>query len=175
RLPPAAVPAHALTPGTVVAGRRVAGPVRRGEALTDVRLVGAGLAAGLSRSGSVAVSVRLDDPAVAGLLRPGDRVDVLAAPGTDSAAPAPAPAPAPGPVPAALGRVGETGGTPEVTSGSAGQATVIASDVMVLAASPTDSDQAGGGLLVVAVPMPVARRLAGVSPENRLTVALRPP
>jgi hypothetical protein len=52
---------------------------------------------------------------------------------------------------------------------------VIASAVTVLAVSPVDPGLAEGGLVVVAVSMPVARRLAGMSPEDRLTVALRPP
>jgi pilus assembly protein CpaB len=79
RLPPSAVPAGALTLTTDAVGRTLAGPVRRGEPLTDVRLVGARLVDALG-PGLVATPVRLADPAVAGLLRPGDRVDVLAAP-----------------------------------------------------------------------------------------------
>ncbi len=84
-LPDGAVPAGALTARGDVEGRLLAGPVRAGEALTDVRLVGPGLLAGLG-DGLVAVPVRLADPASAALLRGGDRVDVLAA-GTDPGAP----------------------------------------------------------------------------------------
>jgi pilus assembly protein CpaB len=77
-LPRSAVPAGALTlPGSAL-GRVVAGPVRRGETLTDVRLLGAGLLAG--GRDLVATPVRLADPATAALLHAGDRVDVLAAP-----------------------------------------------------------------------------------------------
>jgi pilus assembly protein CpaB len=78
-LPPSAVPAGALRPGAAVLGRIVAGPVRRGEPLTDVRLVGAALLARLPDSGLVAVPVRIADPGAVALLRAGDRVDVLAA------------------------------------------------------------------------------------------------
>lgn len=81
-LPVAAVPSGALTDSSLALGRLLAGPVRRGEALTDVRVVGSGL---LERAtlGTVAVPLRLADPAAATLLRAGDRVDVLSA--TESA------------------------------------------------------------------------------------------
>jgi pilus assembly protein CpaB len=78
-LPPAAVPAGALRPGAAILGRVVATPVRRGEPLTDVRLVGAALLAALPTPGQVATPVRIADPAAVALLHPGDRVDVLAA------------------------------------------------------------------------------------------------
>jgi pilus assembly protein CpaB len=73
---PDAVPEGALTTAEQARGSRTAGAVRAGEVLTDVRLLGAGL---LPPGGEVAVPVRVTEPAVAGLLRPGDRVDVLAA------------------------------------------------------------------------------------------------
>lgn len=57
-------------------GRQVAGPLRRGEPLTDAALVGASLAG--DRSDLVAAPVRLPDPALAGLLRVGDEIDVIA-------------------------------------------------------------------------------------------------
>jgi pilus assembly protein CpaB len=77
RLPDGAAPAGTVAdPGELV-GRRLAGSVRAGEPLTDVRLVGPGLTAGLP-DGQVAAPVRLADLAVTGLLRTGDRVDVLA-------------------------------------------------------------------------------------------------
>ncbi|MCW2679475.1 MAG: hypothetical protein JWM62_876, partial [Frankiales bacterium] len=60
----------------LAAGRLVAGPVRRGEALTDVRLLGAAL---LPAGSQVAVPVRLAEPATAALVRAGDLVDVLSA------------------------------------------------------------------------------------------------
>jgi hypothetical protein len=58
-------------------GHVLAAPVRAGEALTDVRLVGADLAR--AHPGLVLVPVRLPDAEVAGLLRVGDRIDLLAA------------------------------------------------------------------------------------------------
>jgi Flp pilus assembly protein CpaB len=53
--------------------------MRRGEPVTDVRLLGPGLADALG-PGLVETPVRLADPAMAALLHAGDRVDVLAAP-----------------------------------------------------------------------------------------------
>lgn len=99
---PVVVAAHDLAPGTVLAstdltttafrpdsvpagtiglrealGRRLVGPVRSGEPLTDVRLLGDAL---LSRyPGTSAVPVRLGDADAAALLRVGDRVTLLAA------------------------------------------------------------------------------------------------
>lgn len=76
-LPPGSVPDGALRPGAEVLGRLVAGPVRRGEPLTDVRLVGPGLLDGLG-DGVRATPVRIADAGSVALLRAGDRVDVLA-------------------------------------------------------------------------------------------------
>lgn len=76
QLPRDAVPSGALVDPSGALGRLVTGPVRRGEPLTDVRLLGAGLLT--SGQGLVAAPVRLADPAEAALLHAGDRVDVLA-------------------------------------------------------------------------------------------------
>jgi Flp pilus assembly protein CpaB len=58
-------------------GRLLAAPMRAGEPITDVRLVGPSLAE--AYPGSVVVPVRLPDAAMAGLLRVGDRIDLLVA------------------------------------------------------------------------------------------------
>jgi Flp pilus assembly protein CpaB len=76
--PPALRPAGAVAVPGALGGRVLAAAVRSGEPLTDVRLVGAGLTA-LLAPGQVAAPVRLADLAVTGLVRAGDRVDVLAA------------------------------------------------------------------------------------------------
>lgn len=70
------VPSGALADEVAAAGQVLAGPVRRGEALTDVRLLGAAL---LPAGSSVAVPVRVAEPATAALVAAGDRVDVLSA------------------------------------------------------------------------------------------------
>lgn len=59
-----------------LAGRTLAVPLHRGEPLTSGRAVGERLLEG--RAGRAAVPVRVTDPAVAGLLRVGDRVDLVA-------------------------------------------------------------------------------------------------
>jgi pilus assembly protein CpaB len=85
RLPPGTVPDGVVAAPEELVHRVLAGHVRRGEPLTDARLVGAGLTA-LLPPGQVAAPVRLADLAVAALLRAGDRVDVLAAgPGAEPA------------------------------------------------------------------------------------------
>ena len=79
-LPLAAVPSGALTSATRVVGRLLAAPVRRGEPLTDVRLLEPSLLAALDRPGLVAVPVHVaDGSAAAALVHAGDVVDVLAA------------------------------------------------------------------------------------------------
>jgi Flp pilus assembly protein CpaB len=64
----------------------LAGPVAAGEPVTDVRLVGRGLAA--AHPDLTVMPVRLPDAGVAALLRPGDRIDLVAAdPGSGDADP----------------------------------------------------------------------------------------
>jgi Flp pilus assembly protein CpaB len=75
-LPPEVRPAGALTDPSVAESAILAAPVRAGEPVTDVRLVGPGLAD--TAPGTIAVPVRLSDAAQAGLLRVGDEVDLLA-------------------------------------------------------------------------------------------------
>jgi Flp pilus assembly protein CpaB len=71
--------APASVPDDLVAeplGRALAGPVRRGEPVTDVRVVGPALTEG--HPGLAAVPLRLPDAGMVGLLRVGDRVDLVA-------------------------------------------------------------------------------------------------
>jgi len=72
-LAPDAVPA-----GTVrdPVGRTLAGPLRRGEPVTDVRLVGEGLAD--AHPELATLPVRFPDAGAAALLEPGDRIDLVA-------------------------------------------------------------------------------------------------
>jgi Flp pilus assembly protein CpaB len=71
---PGSVPSDLAT-GAV--GRTLAAPLRRGEPVTDVRLVGPALSAGYP--GLTAVPVRLPDAEMVDLLHVGDRVDLVAA------------------------------------------------------------------------------------------------
>jgi pilus assembly protein CpaB len=84
-LPATAAPDGVVTEVGRLTGEVLAGPLRRGEPVTDVRVVGPGLWSRVP-PGQVAAPVRLADLAVAALLRPGDRVDVLAAPSDAGAA-----------------------------------------------------------------------------------------
>ncbi len=145
-LPGGAVPAGAARQVRSVLGRVVAGPVRRGEPVTDARLVGPGLTAGLDPRESTAVPVRLADPETAALVRPGDRVDVLGTPVEPDAA----------------------GGAPVAAAGQV----VVGVRVLAVLRGPSAAD---GVLLVVAAAPAAALRLAGAAARQRLTVAVRPP
>ena len=142
--PPDVVPTGAAVDPTALTGRVLASPLRRGEPLTDARLVGPGLWSQVP-PGEVAAPVRLADLAVAALLRPGDRVDVLATvegAGTEVVAPRALVLAVPGPE--------------EASGGFAASA-------------------AGAGLLVLAVPAEVAGGLATATTAGTLTVTLGPP
>ena len=163
----------------------LAGPLRRGEPVTDARLLGPGLLTGQG-SATVAISVRLTDPAAAAVVTPGSRVDVLAVP-----------------------RPGDLG-TPDLAGAAAqtgsGSAVVVAGNALVLAlpgagsgssgwddptAAGAGSDPSGwlggglgpvepagstggsaAGLLVLAVDRATAARLAAAQASRSLTVIL---
>ena len=82
-LPRTVVPHGAATAVRDVVGRTTSGALRRGEVLTDRRTVRAGPLDGFG-PGRVLSVVQVTDPAVLALLRPGDRVDVVAVSGDDS-------------------------------------------------------------------------------------------
>ncbi|WP_436777852.1 Flp pilus assembly protein CpaB [Yinghuangia sp. YIM S09857] len=147
RLPPDAVPDHALRRLADARGRPLAAAVRRGEPLTDVRLVGPQLR-GLP--GTVALPVRFADPDAARLLRPGDRIDVLAARTSDG---------------------------PSVTLPATGgpappQARVVAGAAAVLARPDTGEDRTGG-LLILSVSPEAAAAIAGAAAAGPLTYTIR--
>lgn len=73
RVPAAAVPAAVVD---APVGATLAAPLRQGEPVTDVRLVGPQLVG--AAPGTTALPVRFSDAGQAGLLEVGDRVDVLA-------------------------------------------------------------------------------------------------
>jgi pilus assembly protein CpaB len=76
RWPPGLPPAASRGDPSGLIGRRLAGPVGAGEAITGTRLIGADLAAGLGRR-LVAAAIELGDEHAVELVRPGDRVDLL--------------------------------------------------------------------------------------------------
>jgi Flp pilus assembly protein CpaB len=79
RWPSSLRPAGARAAPSTLIGRRLAGPVGAGEAVTPTRLFGSGLTTGLPR-GAVAAAVPLDDPRSADLVRAGDHLDLLETP-----------------------------------------------------------------------------------------------
>jgi len=144
-MPVGIVPSGASPRAAGLIGRIAAGAIRRGEALTDARVVGPGLAAGLEAGESAAVPVRIADPDVAALVRVGDRVDVL---GTPVA--------------------------PDGTQATAGETLTVASAVRVLAVLRS-RDPSDGVVLVVATGGAAAHTLTGAAARHRLSVNVRPP
>jgi Flp pilus assembly protein CpaB len=152
-LPPATVPAGALADPVAVAGRRLVGGVRAGETLTDVRLLGP--AAAVAAAGvpdAAGVPLRLADPAVAALLAPGTRVDVVGAPARTRTAEA---------------------AVSTADPGADEAPAVLAGGAVVLAGLPTPDRTSGGPVVLVALPAASAARVAGVSLAQEVTVTLR--
>ena len=73
------IPDGSLTDVDSVVGSTLAGPTRRGEVLTDVRLLGRRLAESAAGPDARIVPVHPADIALIDLVRPGDVVDVVAA------------------------------------------------------------------------------------------------
>jgi Flp pilus assembly protein CpaB len=88
RWPPRLLPHGAATAVDRLLGARLAGPVGAREPVTAARMLGNDLTAGLP-AGMVATTVPLLDPGGADLVHAGDRVDLLATPQLDLAAPDP--------------------------------------------------------------------------------------
>jgi Flp pilus assembly protein CpaB len=131
-----------------VVGSTLAGPTRRGEVLTDVRLLGSRLAEAAigpkAGPGARIVPLHLADSALTDLVRVGDVVDVLAAPATDSQA--------------------------------AGQAVsrVVATDAVVVLVSAKQKVQAADSdrVVLVALPARVANTVAGSALGQTVTFVL---
>lgn len=144
----ATIPDESQTDLGAVIGSTLAGPARRGEVLTDVRLLGSRLAeaAVASRAGPGAriVPLRLADSALIDLVRVGDVVDVLAAP---------------------------TGGAQE---GTPAVPTVLAVDAVVVLVSAKQKVQATDGdrVVLVALPARVANTVAGSALGQAVTLTL---
>ncbi|SFF83014.1 Flp pilus assembly protein CpaB [Actinopolymorpha cephalotaxi] len=170
-LPPHVVPAGVLRPGDPRAGGSagrgavLAGPVRTGEPLTDARLLGPDLLARVrSTAQVVAAPVRVADPGSLALVRPGDRIDLLAAEtDVDQAA-------RPARVVATQVRVlALPGSAGEGAAGSEGGGGPLGS---VGAGGSVDAG-GEGGLVVVAVPAETAADLARAAVTSRISLVLR--
>jgi Flp pilus assembly protein CpaB len=81
----ATVPDGSQSDIDAVIGATLAGPARRGEVLTDVRVLGPRLAESVAGPDARIVPLPLADSALLDLVRPGDVVDVLAAATSDGA------------------------------------------------------------------------------------------
>jgi Flp pilus assembly protein CpaB len=164
-LPPAAVPDGVFVSDDSPVGQILASPVRRGEPLTDRRFVGPSLLAGFG-DGLVAVPVRLADPGVLAVLRPGDLIDVLAA------------------RPAGDPTLADSPTGPDHAS-PPGLAAVVAAGVRVIAVPATGAnveDSLGaaspvlggdGALVILATTPQAAQRLAAAAVTSSLSAIIR--
>ncbi|WP_083701582.1 Flp pilus assembly protein CpaB [Tersicoccus sp. Bi-70] len=147
--PPGAVPDGAVAAAEAVTGGRLGAPLRRGSPVTDAALLGPGLLTG-APPGQSAVPLRVSDPTVLRVLRPGDRVDVVLADRQDAAGAA-------GPERAAVRTIARSVTVLWTSASSAGAgAGSGASGVW-----PTANEDAP--LAVVAVPRAAAAELAGTT------------
>ena len=128
-----------------VIGSTLAGPTRRGEVLTDVRLLGTRLAESTAGPGARIVPLHLADGALIDLVRVGDVVDVLAAPSTECTIPARRPS-----------------------------SKVVATDAIVVLVSAKQKVQAADGdrVVLVALPARVANTVAGSALGQEVTLTL---
>jgi pilus assembly protein CpaB len=150
RIPPGAVPAQTVRDPAGAVGRVLVSPVRSGEPLTDVRLLGPSLLGTLG-AGWVAAPVRVADAAAVQLLHTGDLVDVVSAASSS----------------------GTTGAT-----GSAGATAAVvapAARVLLVPLPPEAGSSGDGALVVLAVDHRTALTLARAAMYARLSVLLQPP
>ena len=125
----------------VVIGATLAGPARRGEAITDVRLLGPRLAESAAGPNARIVPLHLDDTALLDLIRPGDVVDVLAA-GADAAA--------------------DVDAAPQVVATDA--------VVVLVSEKPTGAGSGGDRVVLVALPAHNANEVAGAALVRTVTL-----
>ena len=133
---------------SAVVGSTLASPTRRGEVLTDVRLLGSRLAESTAGPGARIVPLHLADSALIDLVRVGDVVDVLAAPANESPA-------ASQPTTPAISRV-------------------VATDAIVVLVSDKQKGQvaASDRVVLVALPARVANTVAGSTLGQAVTLTL---
>ncbi|WP_020575947.1 SAF domain-containing protein [Actinopolymorpha alba] len=168
-LPRDVVPRGVLRPGDPLATRTLAGPVRAGEPLTDARMLSPSLLAHLSEGKDtpddlVAAPVRIADAETVGMVRVGDRIDVLAAhTGVETAS-------RPAELIARAVEVVSLPGRHEPSDAAAGGLP----DLDELGSISGDGASGDGGLVVVAVPATVAADLARATVTSRLSLVLRP-
>ena len=128
---------------TALVGSTLAGPARRGEVLTDVRLLGPRLAEATVGPNARIVPLHLAESALLDLIRPGDVVDVLAA---------------------ATGSDAVTGGQPEPQ--------VVATNAVVVLVSERPKGAGAGSdrVVLVALPAEAANDVAGAALVQTVTL-----
>lgn len=138
------VPEGSLTDPGRLPGATLASPARRGEVLTDVRLLGSRLAESTAGPGARIVPLHLADGALIDLVRVGDVVDVLAAP------------------------------TGEVQQPSPSVSKVIATDAVVVLVSAKEKLRSSESdrVVLVALPARVANTVAGSALGQTVTLTL---
>jgi Flp pilus assembly protein CpaB len=124
-------------------GARLTGPARRGEVLTDVRVLGPRLAESVAGPDARIVPLPLADGALLDLVRPGDVVDVLAA--------------------------GADAGTP---AGADGRPQLVATDAVVVLVSekPKGAGNGSGRVVLVALPAHTANEVAAAALVRTVTL-----
>jgi hypothetical protein len=143
---PASLPDGAVRTSALATGRTLDAPVRKGEILTDVRLLGAAFLDSYG-DGVVAAPVRIADAASVRLLRVGDVVDVLAA---------------------GLGANG--------SATSAARLVATATPVLTIPSEGENplstTDTGAGALIVVVTSSETAARLAAAAATDRLSLVI---
>ncbi|MET4428769.1 SAF domain-containing protein [Mycolicibacterium sp. 624] len=139
------IPDGAQSNPVELVGMTLAGPTRRGEVLTDIRVLSPRLAEATAGPDARVVPLALADLALLDLLRPGDVVDILAA---SSVAPG-----------------GSTDAPPRV----------VATNAVVVLVSERSSSPASGDhrVVLVALPSHAAADVAGASLTQAVTLTLR--
>ncbi|TDC52884.1 flagellar biosynthesis protein FlgA [Actinomadura sp. KC345] len=141
-MPPGTAPSGTLRSAD---GRVLATPMRRGEPLTDARVVGDGLLGGYGRD-TVATPIRIADADAVRLVRPGDHIDVLTTPEPPSLPDMPVP------------------------SGQAGARVVATALPVITVPASGEADRREGALLVLATTRTQALALAATTAPLSLTI-----
>ncbi|MCV7284475.1 SAF domain-containing protein [Mycolicibacterium wolinskyi] len=124
-------------------GATLAGPVRRGEVLTDVRVLGPRLAESAAGPDARIVPLQLGDAALLDLIRPGDVVDVLTV--TESA---------------------------EQAGAQPARPVVVATDAVVVLVSDKPKGTGGNRVALVALPARSANEVAAASLVQAVTLTI---
>lgn len=134
------VPDGAQRTADTVVGATLAGPARRGEVITDVRLLGSRLTEAAAGPDARIVSLHLTDSALIDLIRPGDIVDILAG--------------------------GSTAGGPDAAPEVIATEAVVA----LVSPAPSGPAGNAERVVMVALPRPAANTVAGAALTRQVTV-----